>query len=417
VASLLSSQARGNLLPSAVIALLGRQGPTSRADIARVLDVSPASVTEVTKRLIRRQLIVELESAPSTGGRPARLLGLVDSAGGAIGAKVAADHVAVIDVDLDGTVRSSVSYEFDSTVPTAIDRLARLLGAAREAHAGPLLGIGVGVPGSVDSQASGVVDAPTLGWSRVGVGPALRAALAVPVLVENDVNTLAVAERFYGTAREYPSALVITIGRGIGAGILVDGALYRGPAGGAGEIGHVPVSDDGPLCACGSVGCLEAYAGDDALVREAREHGIVPPDGDGRALLRAADEGDVRARGVYARAGHLLGRVIAGVVHTVDPEVVILLGEGVPAWPFWNDGFEPSLRRHLMPSRRALPVVVEPWADDKWALGAASLVLSSPFDSTGATGDQGRLVRVQLAARDRREGEEPASTSKSARSA
>ncbi|GHS87075.1 sugar kinase [Actinomycetota bacterium] len=387
---------RGDLVPSAILGLLGTRGPTSRADIARALQVSPATVTQLTRVLIARGLVAELEHAPSQGGRPARLLGLVRAAGGAIGAKVTADHVALVDVDLDGTVRSTSVQTFDPDAPDALDRLSAILASAVADHGGHLLGVGVGIPGAVDAQASGVVEAPTLGWSDARVGAVLRAALGVPVLVENDVNTLAVAETLYGTGRDYRSYVVVTIGRGIGCGIIVDGSIYRGARGGSGEIGHIPVSDDGPLCGCGSRGCLEAYVGDEGLVRAARLAGAVGPDGTLQDLRRAADAGDVAAREVYAEAGRVLGQALAGVVHTIDPEVVVLLGEGIDAWELWRPGFEAAFRRHLMPARRSLPVLVEPWAEDRWALGAAALVLSSPFDSAGAGGDQGRLVRARL---------------------
>jgi predicted NBD/HSP70 family sugar kinase len=390
------STSRGDLVPSAILGLLGTRGPMSRADIARTLAVSPATVTQLTRALISRGLVVELETTPSQGGRPARLLGLVRAAGGAIGAKVTADHVALVDVDLDGTVRTSSSQAFNPDSPHALDDLAAILGAAIDDHTGHLLGVGIGIPGAVDSQASGIVEAPTLGWSSARVGAALRAALAVPVLVENDVNTLAVAEELYGTGRDYQSYIVVTIGRGIGCGVIVDGSIYRGSRGGSGEIGHIPMSDDGPLCGCGSRGCLEAYIGDDALVRSALEQGVVGPRGTLRGLRQAADGGDCVARKIYSDAGALLGQALAGVVHMMDPEVVVLLGEGIEAWTHWRPGFERTFRNHLMPSRRAVPVLVEPWAEDRWATGAAALVLSSPFDAAGASGDQGRLVRERL---------------------
>ncbi|WP_024286125.1 ROK family transcriptional regulator [Cellulomonas sp. KRMCY2] len=388
--------ARGDLVPSAILGLLGTRGPTSRADVARALDVSPATVTQLTRDLIARGLVMELEHAPSQGGRPGRLLGLVRSAGGVLGAKVTADHVAIVDVDLDGTVRSSTSHPFNPSAPDALDALGHILGSAVDDHAGHLLGIGVGIPGSVDSQASGIVEAPTLGWSDAHVGAVLRAALGVPVLVENDVNTLAVAERLYGTGREHGSYLVVTIGRGIGCGIVVDGAVYRGASGGAGEIGHVPMTLDGPLCGCGSRGCLEAHVGEDALLHAALERGVVGPRGTSAGLRQAADRGDAVALEIYREAGALLGRALAGIVHTVDPEVIVLLGEGIDAWQHWEPGFEPSFRGHLLPARRGIPFVIEPWAEDKWALGAAALVLATPFDATDTAGDQGRLVRERL---------------------
>lgn len=389
--------ARGDLVPSAILGLLGTRGPHSRGSLARALGVSPATVTQITKELIRRGLVAELDQVPSATGRPARLLGLVRSAGGALGAKVTADHVAVVDVELDGTVVRSASFPFDPDAPTALDQLGHILREAVAERGGRhLLGVGVGIPGAVDSQATGVVSAPTLGWTHAQVGPFLRAELGVPVLVENDVNALAVAERLYGIGQSYSSYLVVTIGRGIGCGIVVDGAVYRGAGGGAGEIGHIPVTSDGPVCGCGGTGCLEAYIGEAGLLRTARERGVIGPDDPPSALRAAADAGEAGAAQVYAEAGDRLGQALAGVVHTVDPEIVVLLGEGIGAWRHWEVGFEPAFRRHLMPTRRGLRYVVEPWDDDKWALGAAALVLASPFDAAGASGDQGRLVRQRL---------------------
>jgi predicted NBD/HSP70 family sugar kinase len=251
------------------------------------------------------------------------------------------------------------------------------------------------VPGSVDSQASGIVDAPTIGWSAAPLGSTLRTALDVPVLVDNDVNTLAAAERLYGVGRDLSSYIVVTIGRGIGCGIIVEGSIYRGSGGGAGEIGHLPVHVDGPACGCGARGCLESYVGEQALVRTAVASGVIGPRGTSRGLLKAAQAGDDRAAQIFRDAGELLGRALAGVVHTLDPEALILLGEGIDAWQFWKPGFDSALRRHLMPARRDVPVVVEPWTEDKWALGAASLVLGVPFD-TETGGDQARLVRARM---------------------
>lgn len=388
---------RGDLGGAATLALVGSRGPRSRAAIARELGVSPATVTQVTKDLVDRGLLVELETVPSTGGRPGRLLGLADGpAPRAIGAKVTADHVAIVSVGFDGSTFDQSSHPFDPASPDALDTLGRLLRETVDAQEGPVLGAGVGLPGSVDSQASGVVVAPTLGWSNVPVGASLRRALDLPVLVENDVNTLAVAEQLYGVGRDHRSFLVLTIGRGIGSGLVVDGTIRRGAAGGAGEIGHFPVHDDGPPCTCGNVGCLESFIGDDALRARAVAAGILRPGDTVADLTDRAEAGDRAARDLYHDAGRLLGRTLAGVVHLLDPEVVILLGEGIGAWKHWRSGFDAAFRAHLLPSRRAMPFVVEPWADDKWALGAAALVLATPFDAAGASGEQGRLVVARL---------------------
>ncbi|WP_166870911.1 ROK family transcriptional regulator [Salinibacterium sp. ZJ450] len=392
--------ARTDVTRSAILAQIGAQGPTSRAELARALLVSPALITQLCKQLIADGLLSELEYSPSQGGRPARLLGLQADAGTAIGVKVAADHLTIVEVGLDGAVTRSATEPFDAADSDAIPNLAQALERFIDGSAAAaLLGIGIGVPGSVERQADGIVDSTQLGWSRMPVGPSLRRALGVPVLVENNVNALAVAETLHGQARGFSDALVVTIGTGIGAGIVTDGVVLRGHRGGAGEIGHIPVSEDGPRCQCGANGCLEANIGQDALVAQARATNVIGP-GAGIADLRLlADRGDIGAREIFADAGRLLGRALAGVVNTVDPEILIVLGEGAESWAHWSESFEKAFRGQLMPSRRELPIAVESWQDDRWAQGAASLVLATPFDAQGLAGDQGQLVRDRLAAR------------------
>lgn len=393
----LRPSARTDVNRSAILAHLGAHGPASRADLARVLNVSPALMTSLTKDLLADGLLVELEHSPSQGGRPARMLGLASTAGRAIGVKVVADHVAFVEVGIDGTVRRSASEPFDAS---GVTMLADLTGLLRRFIAGgahePLLGIGVGVPGSVDEQSNGLVDSTQLGWRQVPVGAVLRREFALPVLVENNVNALAVAERLYGVGRQHDNFLVVTIGTGVGAGIVVDGVVLRGAVGGSGEIGHIPIAEDGPECTCGNSGCLEAFIGEAALVREARRVGVIGESSGIAALRAAADAGETAATEIFSRAGHRLGRALAGIAHVLDPEIVIILGEGTQAWKHWSFGFEPALRTALISSRRGLPVAVETWTDESWAQGAAAIVLATPFDSEGLAGDQGRLVRARL---------------------
>lgn len=389
--------ARTDVNRSAILAHLGAHGPTSRADLARALNVSPALMTQLTRDLLVDGLLRELDHSPSQGGRPARMLGLVTTAGRAIGVKVAADHVAFVEVGIAGAVLRSASEPFDASSSTVLPELTALL---RRFIAGgsdaPLLGVGVGVPGAVDRQGNGLVDSTQLHWNQVPVGATLRRELELPVLVENNVNALAMAERLYGLGRQYENFLVLTIGTGIGAGIVVDGVVLRGASGSSGEIGHIPVAIDGPVCTCGNIGCLESFIGEAALVRTARERAVIGDEGGIAALRAAADAGDESATAIFSEAGHLLGRALAGIVHTIDPEIVIVLGEGTASWEHWSFGFEPGLRSSLIPSRRGLAVAVESWQDESWAQGAASLVLATPFDSEDVAGDQGRLVRERL---------------------
>jgi len=383
---------------TAILAHLGAHGAASRADLARALEVSPALVTQLTRDLLADGLIEE-RAVASSGGRPARLLGIVSQDLAAIGVKVAPDHVAFVEVGIDGEVRRTDVRPFDAVSPLAasqlIDAVRAFISAGGRSR---LLGVGVGVPGTVAQQGVGVVDSTQLGWVQVPLGELLRRALELPVVVENNVNALSAAEQLFGQGRRFDDVLVVTVGNGVGAGLIADGVIVRGRAGGAGDFGHVPVREDGPLCQCGNRGCLEAIVGQGALVNDARSLRLLGPDEGIDRLHALADAGDVEAQEIFAHAGHQLGRALAGAVNLLDPEVVVLLGEGVQAWGHWATAFDQALRSALVPGKRGVSVVVEQWDDDRWAQGAAALVLATPFDAQGVAGDQGRLVRERLVA-------------------
>jgi predicted NBD/HSP70 family sugar kinase len=369
---------------AAILGLVWEHGLIARVEIARRLALSAAAVTDITRELVDDGILREVEEGASSGGRRPILLGLVGPAAQAIGVKIASDHLAIVRVALDGAVLLRATEAFEAARPDALDRLVRVLAAAVEgsgAFPGRLLGVGLGMPGIVD--ANGVVQAPTLGWSDVPMGPLLHARLSVPVLVDNDVNTLAVAERLYGLGRGLEHTITITIGRGVGLGIVVGGELYRGARGGAGEFGHLPVDPAGPACTCGRRGCLEALVGEAALVRTAIGVGVVGVD-DPRpvaALRQAADAGDARARSILGEAGATLGRAVAGLVNILSPQRVIVSGEGIQAWDHWAIRFDDALRSAVFPPLTGVEVQVDPWDDAKWARGAAALVLKATFSA------------------------------------
>ncbi len=388
-----------DLTRSAVLALLGTRGAMSRADVARELGLSPAAVTPVVRRLLEQGMVTELAQAPSSGGRPGQLVGLVGSAGRALGVKVAADHLAIVEVRLDGQMITSGAEPFDAVSPDALTRLGEVLSArvaASDRDLPPLLGVGIGVPGIVRSPDQGVVDADVLGWRDVPVGRHLRGVLGLPVVVENDVNALGVAEVLYGHGREVRDFLVLTIGRGIGLTVIADGSVYRGALGGAGEFGHFPIEDDGPLCGCGRRGCLEARIGQDGLVAWARDLGVLGPRQSFRALTTAAESGSAPALALFADAGRLLGRTIAGIANVLDPDRVVVAGEGTLHWPLWDEGFRAEFARRQLRGDDQIAVVVDAWDDSAWAQGAAALVLAAPFDLDAGAGEQGDLVVARL---------------------
>lgn len=393
-----ASRSSADVNRTAILAHLGVHGPASRADLARSLQVSPPLITQLTRDLLADGLLQELAESNSRGGRPARMLGLVSSGLSAVGVKIAPDHVALVEARIDGSVRRSQSVPFDARTPVAVAVLGDLIARFIEDGAPDaiVLGVGVGLPGSIAHQDEGVVESTQLGWNQVALGGLLRRALGLPVVLENNVNALAVADKLFGEAHGVRDALIVTIGDGVGAGIIAEGMLIRGRAGGAGDFGHVPVRDGGPLCQCGNRGCLEAIIGQSALVNDARSIRLISEDETIDEVRALADAGDPDAREIFANAGRELGRALAGVMNVLDPELVVVHGEGVRAWAHWAPAFEPSVRGALVPGKRSIPIHVEDWADERWALGAAALVLATPFDADGVAGEQGRLVRERL---------------------
>jgi predicted NBD/HSP70 family sugar kinase len=342
-----------------------------------------------------------VDQAPSRGGRPALLLGLVPSAAHALGVKIAADHLVGVRVDLDANVLERFEEPFDAASDDAVERLCGLVRprlSPRGNASGPepvLLGIGLGVPGVVNSR-TGAVHAPTLGWQENALGDRVERELELPVLVDNDVNTLAIAERLYGLGRDAETFLTVTIGRGVGLGIVVGGDLYRGAHGGAGEFGHVPVVADGPRCPCGKRGCLEAFVGDPALVAQAHAAAVLRPREGIEELRALAAQDDARTRPIYAQAGEVLGRAVGGLVNVFAPELVIVSGEGAQAWPQLAATFEHALRGAVFSPLHDVEVAVDPWDDAKWARGAAALVLRAAFVAALDEREQHGGVRARL---------------------
>lgn len=386
----------GDLTRMLVLAVLGRDGPTSRAAIARELDVSAARVSQVTRQLIKQGVVEPLYCAPSEGGRPGLLLGLVADAGRAIGVKVATDHLILVNVRLDGRVMETRIESFDALARDATAKLAAVLLAFRDAGDDRLLGVGISVPGVVAHPDVGSVDATVFGSDAVPLGTKLREVVGAPVLVENDAKALAVAERLYGRGRNRLNFVLVTIGRGVGFASVADGILKRGARGGAGELAHVVISNGGLPCACGQRGCLESYVGANGLVAAGMAAGVLRQ-GEGLAcLVEIADRGDPRARGVFAGAGQRLAHAIAPALAALDPEAILIASEGTTAWRHWDSAFRNGLAKRLPSWMASTPIEVADWDESSWARGAAAIVLATPFDRHALAGRQRSRVLARL---------------------
>jgi predicted NBD/HSP70 family sugar kinase len=218
-----------------------------------------------------------------------------------------------------------------------------------------------------------------LGWTGMPLAARLRTALGVPVFVDNDISAVTAAERLYGPGADDADFLLVAIGQGIGLGMVLDGAPYRGAAGAAGEFGHVPILPDGPVCVCGNRGCLETQVSTEALMREARAAGIVSAESGLDGLDSAALRGDQTALELLDHAGTLLGRALAGAVNLLGPQTVVVMGEITALWRHLSEPFHHALAMHLLPAGRETRIDVRAWDEELIAASAARIALGAPL--------------------------------------
>jgi glucokinase-like ROK family protein len=375
---------------SHVLNAIKTYGPIGRAEIARRTSLSPATVTSISAKLISQDLVLEKSAGDSSGGRPPILLIINPQGGYVVGIKLTETQAVCALTDLEASVIAKSSMSLSGHDPAqVVDDLARMVVTfirQQRISKKQLLGVGVGLAGIVDAENGILRQSPIYGWGNVPLRDMLQGKLSVPVYIENDVNTLTLTERWFGHGQGIDNFLTVTVGRGVGLGIVVNGEFYRGQNGGAGELGHTTIDPDGPLCACGKHGCLETYVGDPGLIRAAQESAargeLSTSVHDIDELLELAQSGDPAVLQIFSRAGRLLGLGIANLVNLFNPKKIIISGEGTRAGEFLFGPMKESVQQNTMPGLfDPATVQIAPWGDDAWARGAAGLVLRELFES------------------------------------
>ena len=378
-----------------VLRAIATHGPLSRAQLARDLGLSGPTLTQATKYLFDRGLITELEQSPSTGGRPATLLGLVADAGQVLGVKLAEDHVVGVCVNLQSEVLWKFEKPFNSRGEAAVTELAGLLKDQVKRVNGQLLGIGIGVPGVVSPLDSSTTDSPMLGWTNLNVGKRLSAELSTPVLLENDVNTLTITESLYGHGRDVSNFITITLGRGIGMGLVINGELYAGSYG-AGEFGHVLAFPHGEICECGKTGCLETVASSPAIHKRAVAAGYINKSSNMSTLWENARKNKKIATELFKPPAEALGVALANVINVFGPELIFISGEGVGGWDLWEPHFKKMLEANVVSTMNKFDIEIDPWDDAKWALGATAIVLQASLSRNSSSNSRSTEVKNRL---------------------
>jgi predicted NBD/HSP70 family sugar kinase len=383
-----------------VIAEVADHGPVSRARIAAATGLTKATVSVLVDALVSAGLVIELDRAPVSGsvGRPGSPLALAPPGPVGIGLEINVDYLATCTVDLSGAVidRQVLAHELRGRPEAEVLDLAAaaVTAAVRTAlEAGAdVAGLAVAVPGLVETRRPVLRLAPNLGWRDVAVLDELTARTAgsglegVPMRLDNEANLAALGELWCGGHHDAAGASLTTFVHvsgevGIGSGLVVEGRLFRGVRGFSGEIGHLPVRDHGPACRCGSVGCLEQAAGQDAILRAAGLAGRAGSanggaDGPLDELVTRATAGLPRAVRAIEDAGRWLGTGVAALVNVVDVDAVVLGGSFARLAPWLRGPVEAELGRRVLSAAWARPrVLVSTLGAQAAVRGAATSVV------------------------------------------
>ena len=372
-----------------VIDSLRTNGAISRAEIARQTGLSRTTVSSLVADLQSAGLVVERSdgepSAGSQGGRPGVLLSLDGSAGALVGLDFGHDHVRVAVADLSYVVLAEASSELevDSEAGNALDTATRLVEELLEdagVDRSRVLAAGVGLPAPIDREVGLMSSQPILaGW--IGLDPAVELAerLGLTVHLDNDANVGALGESTLGIGRGSRVMAYLRLSAGIGAGLVINGRLFRGARGLAGEIGHVLVDPEGPICRCGNRGCLETFVAGPAICDLlARSHGpITVPE-----LLARALDGDPGCQRAIADAGRVAGRAVADLCNYFNPDLVVVGGEMSAAGELILDPMRDAVRRFAIAAAADnVEIVAGTLGDRAEMLGALALAAHESKDS------------------------------------
>jgi glucokinase-like ROK family protein len=385
---------------SIILDLVRRGGRISRTELARRSKLTKPTVSAIVDELIEEGIVREVGFGESVagGGRPARLLEFNDASAAYLGIHFGVRTTTVALADARGTIRfvrgrSSLLGSPARSLRAVRTLVTEVLAAGKVPRA-RVECAGATVPGLVDQESGVCVLAPNLGWRDFALRESLASEVGVPVIVNNITQAAAVAEGRVGAARGARSYVWLYVGSGVGAGVVVDGKLFYGQRGLSGEIGHCPVVDNGPACACGRQGCLETVASATALTRAA-ETAIRAGEStvlasmtgplDSGAIAEAARDGDEVARRILREVSEYLGRGISYLLNILNPEMIVLGGPVALAGDTLMAAVRASVARHaLLP--KGVAIVPSSLGDKAELTGAVLLAMDQTVRSVRIVG-------------------------------
>ncbi|WP_035749854.1 ROK family transcriptional regulator [Arthrobacter sp. 35W] len=377
------------------------EGGLSRVELSAAVGLAPQTVSNICRRLLDQDLIMEAGKEGTGPGKPRTMLRLKPSGMYAVGVQIdpAVTSFALLDVVgnvvLNSALTTDASIPPEAFVEVMAAEVLRLI-ADSGVDAERVAGVGVATPGPVDAAAGLVVSPPHLpGWTRVALRDGLARATGLPVVMDKDVTAAAVAEMWSGGPNATGSFVFLYIGTGLGAGLVFNDEVMRGSSGNAGEIGHIITDPDGPLCDCGRRGCVKVTCMPETLVEQAQERGVLPVDDPQEprslheqmaALAAAAEHGNSAAVDVLEFSAQRVARAISALTNLLDVERVVA---GGPFWPYLEPTYLrviPALLDSLSATRTVHEIGLTSASSgrDGGAIGAACLVLESTLSPHAA---------------------------------
>jgi predicted NBD/HSP70 family sugar kinase len=364
----------------AMLRLIRDGRASTRAELVALTGLARSTVAQRMDALLAQRLVVPAGASASTGGRPPKTFAFNRNAGVVLAADLGATHSRVAVTDLAGDVMVETRADIpiadgpDTVLGWLEETFDTLLSESVHSHA-DVRGVGVGIPGPVEFATGTPVAPPIMpGWDGYGVATRLRERYGATVLVDNDVNIMALGE-YWARWRDTAHLLFVKVGTGIGCGVITDGRIHRGAQGAAGDIGHIHVPDhDDVICRCGNLGCLEAIAGGGAMAARLAAAGI--PAENSRDVVRHVRDGRPEAMRLVRQAGRELGGVLASAVNFFNPGVIVIGGDIAHADEHLLAGVREVVYQRAVPlGTRSLRIVRSALDDRAGVIGAAAMVI------------------------------------------
>jgi glucokinase-like ROK family protein len=369
---------------SIVLNHIRNYSPISRARIAEMTGLTKATVSSLVNELIARHLTHEIGAGASSGGRKPMMLLFNSVAGYAVGVDLGVNYIYAALSDLNGALIEDYRINHDNTsqdqVISDLKACIREVIARAPKSAYGIVGIGIGIPGISDERGN-VLFAPNLRWDNVPLQQIIEAEFNIPLVIDNEANAGAVGEKQFGAGKSVSNLVYISIGRGIGTGIIIKSELYRGSSGFSGEFGHMSIEHDGLKCVCGNRGCWELYASEQALLDKA--HHVF---GDFKLtieqLLNMADEGNQKVIELFEQFGKYLSVGVVNIINSLNPEMIIIGGRLAEAEQWLSKPLLECMNERSLPyPRDQLHVQFSELGIKSTVLGACSFAISAFFAS------------------------------------